>query len=77
MVAVVEAVGKPVFVLGHSIDALCRLEAALLIAGISKPILLEPPIPGAAPVIPPGIPERMEALIDGGELKAAPLQLRR
>lgn len=71
VVAVVEAIGEPVFVLGHSHGALCSLEAALLTDHISRLILYEPPLPGIAPPIPPEIPDRMQALIDNGESEAA------
>lgn len=69
--AVVEAIGEPVFVLGHSHGALCSLEAALLTDQISRLILYEPPLPGIAPPILPEIPDRMQALIDNGESEAA------
>lgn len=69
--AVVEAIGEPVFVFGHSFGGLCSLEAALLTDKISRLILYEPPIPTGVPTIPPGVPERIQTLIDRGELEAA------
>jgi len=69
--AVVEAVGEPVYVLGHSYGAVCSLEASLLTDKISRLILYEPPIPTGLPMYPPGIPDQMQALIDSGELEAA------
>lgn len=69
--AVVEAIGEPVFLLGHSSGGLCSLEASLLTDNVSRLILYEPPVPGIAPPIPPGVPDRMQALIDSGELEAA------
>jgi pimeloyl-ACP methyl ester carboxylesterase len=69
--AVVEAIGEPAYVLGHSFGGLCSLEAALLTDKIDRLILYEPPIPGIAPPVPPGFPERMQALIDRGEPEAA------
>lgn len=69
--AVVEAIGEPVFILGHSYGALCSLEAALLTDKIRRMVLYEPPIPTGLPMYPPGVPDRMEALIDSGELEAA------
>jgi pimeloyl-ACP methyl ester carboxylesterase len=69
--AVVEAIGGPVFLLGHSYGALCSLEAALLTDKVSRLVLYEPPIPIGRPIYPPGVPERMQSLIDGGELEAA------
>jgi pimeloyl-ACP methyl ester carboxylesterase len=69
--AVVEAIGEPTFVLGHSFGGLVSLEAALLTDGVSKLVLYEPPIPGVTPPIPTDVLDRMEALIDRGELEAA------
>jgi pimeloyl-ACP methyl ester carboxylesterase len=69
--AVVDAIGEPVFVLGHSGGALYSLEAALLTANFRRLILYEPPIPGVAPVVPPNIPERIQALIDQEEPESA------
>ena len=69
--AVVEAIGQPTFVLGHSFGGLVSLEAALLTDRVSKLILYEPPIPGISPPIPPDVLDRMEALIDRGKLETA------
>jgi pimeloyl-ACP methyl ester carboxylesterase len=69
--AVVDAIGEPAFVLGHSYGAVCSLEAALLTDNVSRLILYEPPIPTGLPAYPPGTPDRMQALIDSGELEAA------
>jgi pimeloyl-ACP methyl ester carboxylesterase len=69
--AVVEAVGEPVFVLGHSYGAICAMEATRLTDRIARLILYEPPIPTGLPMYPPALPDRMQALIDSGELEAA------
>jgi pimeloyl-ACP methyl ester carboxylesterase len=69
--AVVEAIGEPVFVLGHSYGGVCSLEACLLTDKISRLILYEPPIPTGLPMYPPNFPNRMQALIDDGKLEAA------
>jgi pimeloyl-ACP methyl ester carboxylesterase len=69
--AVVDAIGGSVSVVGHSYGAVCSLEAALLTDKISKLIIYEPPIPTGLPSYPPGIPKRLQALIDGGEWEAA------
>jgi pimeloyl-ACP methyl ester carboxylesterase len=70
IVAVVEAIGEPVALLGHSYGALCGLEAALVTAQIDRLILYEPGLATGIPLYPPGVPERMQALIDRGELEA-------
>jgi len=69
--AMVEAIGEPVFILGHSYGGLCSLEAALLTDKVSRLILYEPPIPTGLPSYPPGVPDRLQALVDSGELEAA------
>lgn len=69
--AVIESVGQPVFVLGHSYGATCSLEASLLTDQISRLILYEPPIPTGVTMYPPGTPDRMQALIDAGDPEAA------
>jgi pimeloyl-ACP methyl ester carboxylesterase len=62
--AVVEAVGGPVNVLGHSFGGLCALESALLTANIRRLILYEAPI---LPLLPPGFADRMQTILDGGD----------
>lgn len=69
--AVVEAIGEPVLLLGHSYGAIGSVEAALLTDRVSRLVLYEPPIPVGPPPYPPDVPDRMQALIDGGELEAA------
>jgi pimeloyl-ACP methyl ester carboxylesterase len=69
--AVVDAVGEPVLVLAHSYGAICGMEAARLTDRIARLVLYEPPIPTGLPMYPPGIPDRMQALIDNGEAEAA------
>lgn len=69
--AVVEAIGEPAFILGHSYGALCTLEAALRTDKVRRLVLYEPPIPTGLPLYPPGVPGRMQALIDKGALEAA------
>lgn len=69
--AVVDSIEGPVNILGHSYGAVCSLEAALLTDRISTMVLYEPPIPTSLPMYPPGIPDRMQSLIDDGEQEAA------
>lgn len=69
--AVVDALGEPTRVLAHSYGAMCTLEASRLTNGISKMVLYEPPLPTGAQMYPPGLPERMEALIAAGDNEAA------
>jgi pimeloyl-ACP methyl ester carboxylesterase len=69
--AVVEAIGEPVSVLGHSQGGLCSLEALLLTDNINRLILYEPPIPTGHPLYPPGIPDRIQSLVDDDRFEAA------
>lgn len=69
--AVVDAIGEPVFLLGHSYGAICALEAALRTPNVRRLILYEPPIPLDGPVHPPGVIEEIQMLIDAGEPEAA------
>jgi pimeloyl-ACP methyl ester carboxylesterase len=69
--AVVDAIGEPVFLLGHSYGAICSLEASILTDKVRRLVLYEPPIPGDGPVYPPGVPERIQALVDAGDAEAA------
>lgn len=67
--AVMEAIGGSVCLLGHSYGALCCLEAALLADRIERLILYEPGLATNLDLYPPGVPERMQALIDDGQLE--------
>lgn len=69
--AVAAALGASVTVLAHSYGALCSLEAATLSSAISRLVLYEPPVPCGHPLIAPGVPERMQAMIEAGDLESA------
>ena len=69
--AVVDGIGGPVSVLGHSYGAVCALEASVLTDDIGTMVLYEPPIPTGIPMYPPGLPERMDSLVDTGDPEAA------
>ncbi len=45
MTAVVDGIGEPLTLLGHSFGGVCSLEASLRIANVQRLILYEPPIP--------------------------------
>lgn len=69
--AVVEAIGEPTFVLGHSYGGLVSLEASLLTRSVRRLILYEPPVPVGGEPYPPDVPARMEALLERRELEDA------
>jgi pimeloyl-ACP methyl ester carboxylesterase len=65
--AVVDAIGEPVHVLGHSYGALAAIEAARLTPNIHRLILYEGvPLRGAE-LYPPGPQQRFEALLEAGD----------
>jgi pimeloyl-ACP methyl ester carboxylesterase len=61
--AVVDSIGAPVHLLGHSFGALCALEAARLTPNIAKLVLYEPP---EVPHFPPGFIAELQELIAQG-----------
>ena len=71
VLAVLEAIGEPSTVFGHSFGGLICLEAAMLKGNLERLILYEPAIPVDTSVVPAGFIDRMQALIDQGELEAA------
>jgi pimeloyl-ACP methyl ester carboxylesterase len=67
----IDALGGPVDVVGHSFGALCALEAALLTPNIRRLVLYEPPLPQAFPYWPAALGDHMLPLLDAGESEAA------
>lgn len=68
--AVIDAMGKPANLLGHSFGGVPALEAALLTPNIRKLVLYEGvPIAGTA-VNPEGLIERLQALLNAGDQEA-------
>ena len=65
--AVIDAVGHPVILLGHSFGALCSLEATLRTNRVARLVLYEPPIPAGAPPYSPTLIERLQELLDQGD----------
>src|SRR5262249_48955446 len=66
--AIANCIGRPVNVLGHSLGAICVLEAARRIRELHQLILYEPPIPVEGMTAhPEGIIERLEALLAAGD----------
>ncbi len=65
----VDSIGEPVNLLGHSYGALCALEATLLTRNaVRKLVLYEPPtIANGAWTFPPGVIDRLEAMLEAGD----------
>jgi pimeloyl-ACP methyl ester carboxylesterase len=66
--AVVDSLGEPVNLLGHSYGALCALEATLLASNVRELVLYDPGIEVAGQEIyPHEVIERLEALLGAGD----------
>ena len=66
--AVVNSIGEPVNLLGHSYGALCSLEVALRTRNVRKLVLYEPPIDVTGEgIYPSGVVDRMQAMLDAGD----------
>ncbi len=66
--AVVDSIGEPAHLLGHSFGAICALEAVLLTRNLCKLVLYEPPLPvEGLPLYPEGVIQRLQALLDRGD----------
>jgi len=67
--AMIDSIGEPVFLLGHSFGAICSIEAARLTQNISKLILYEPPLAFYDEEInPPGVVETLQLQLAAGDL---------
>jgi pimeloyl-ACP methyl ester carboxylesterase len=64
--AVVDAVGEPAFLFGHSYGATCALGAALATRNVARLALYEPDVPGAEPLCPEALVQRIAALVAQG-----------
>ena len=71
IVALVNSIEEPVFLLGHSAGALCSLEAARRTSHLRKLVLYEPPIPTGIEIYPREVVSRIEALLDEGDREGA------
>lgn len=71
--AVAYASGSAVDVLGHSFGGCCAFGAAALTSNIRRLVLYEgwPPPDAATPLLPPGLEERVDALMAQGNREAA------
>ena len=67
--AVADSIGEPVNLLGHSYGALCAVEAALLTTNLRRLILYEGVPLRGADYYPPGMIERLGALLEAGDVE--------
>jgi pimeloyl-ACP methyl ester carboxylesterase len=69
IVAIIDSIGEPVNLLGHSYGGLCAIEAALLTTNLRRLILYEA-VPLRGPDgYKPGIIDRLEAMRRGGDVE--------
>lgn len=71
--ALVDSIGQPVFLLGHSYGAICSLEAAMRTRNVRKLILYEPPIVTGAPFYTAEVIERLNERLLAGDREGAVL----
>ena len=67
VVALVDSIGQPAFLVGHSYGAICALEAAMYSTQVRKLVLYEPPIRTTASLYAPGLVERLNDLLTRGD----------
>ena len=65
--ALIDSIGEPVNLLGHSYGALLALEATLLTPNIRKLVLYDPGIEAGEEIYPSEVIERLEALLEAGD----------
>jgi pimeloyl-ACP methyl ester carboxylesterase len=65
--AVIDHIGGPVDVLGHSYGAICSLESAARARNLRRLVLYEPPIPAGVAIYRPGVIDRLQALLEAGD----------
>ena len=65
--AIVDGIGGPVDLLGHSWGALCSIEASALARNLHRLIAYEPPISTGVPIYAPEMIERLQAMLDAGD----------
>jgi len=68
--AVAEASGSPVDVYGHSFGASCALGGATLTSNVGRLAVYEPPVAPTLNAYPPGMLERLDALLAEGRREA-------
>lgn len=67
--AVVDAIGEPTAVLGHSYGGLCAIEAALLTSDLRRLILYEGVPLHGADAYRPGVLDKLEAMLAAGDVQ--------
>ncbi len=68
--AVIDAIGRPANVVGHSYGGLCAIEAALLTRNLRRLVIYEAVPLSGADNYRPGIIDRLEGLLTAGDVEA-------
>lgn len=69
--AVVDSIGEPVSLLGHSYGAVCALEASVRTLNLARLVLYEGPFSiDGSPISDPAVVERLQAQLEAGEREA-------
>jgi len=71
LAGLIDSIGEPVDVVGHSFGALCALEASLLTRNVRRIVAYEPPLPGALPYWPEALRNEMLPLLAVGKNEEA------
>ena len=71
LVALVDAIGGQVDLLGHSYGAICALEAALRTTHVRRLVLYEPPLPVGIIIFTAADIEHIETLLEAGDREEA------
>jgi pimeloyl-ACP methyl ester carboxylesterase len=72
VLAILEVVGGPADLLGHSFGAMCALDAALLAPNIRRLVIYEPATPGVSDVLVPAeLLRRIEGMLASGDREGA------
>lgn len=69
LVAVVERIGEPVNLLGHSYGGLCAIEAARLTSDLRRLVLYEGVPLRGSDIYPPGVIRRLESMLEAGDVE--------
>jgi pimeloyl-ACP methyl ester carboxylesterase len=70
--AVVDMIGEPAHLVGHSIGGFCALHGALLTPSVRRLVIYEPPL-GGPELAPPAVLDRIELLVASGDRDGAAL----